>query len=99
MLTKFFLYIKPLKIYTIQIEIIQCILKYITIETKLNLYTRLIKQYRWNFYNANKNYTKQMKRYKKQRDNIELILNLIKGLYINMRYHFEINQFSIILPF
>lgn len=55
--------------------------------------------YRWNFYNANKNYTKQMKRYKKQRDNIELILNLIKGLYINMRYHFEINQFSIILPF
>lgn len=30
MLTNFFLYIKPLKIYTIQIEIIQCILKYIT---------------------------------------------------------------------
>lgn len=46
MLTNFFLYIKPLKIYTIQIEIIQCILKYITIETKLILYTRLIKQYR-----------------------------------------------------
>lgn len=40
-----------------------------------------------------------MKRYKKQRDIIELILNFIKGLYINMRYHFEINQFSIILPF
>lgn len=73
-----FFYIKPLKIYTIQIEIIQCILKYITIETKLIQYTHLIKQYRWNFYNANKNYTKQMKRYRKQRDIIELILNYIK---------------------
>lgn len=79
MLTKlfFFLY-KTTEIYTIQIKIIQCILKYITIETKLIQYTRLIKQYRWNFYNANKNYTKQMKKYRKQRDIIELILNFIK---------------------